>query len=379
VTSGGLRIGRVRGISIYLHPSWYLIFALITYSLITQYRSDHPAWSETQHWLAGLITSLLFFGSVLFHELAHSLVAQRFKIPVVSITLFVFGGLARIGREADNARQEFLIAAAGPASSYLLAGALYLFSLGCPQGSFAGVLAVWLLEINLILATFNLIPGFPLDGGRMLRSIVWGMTGNFSRATKIASNAGQFFAYTLILIGVLRAFTESPLNGLWLVFIGWFLRSAAVETYAQVAIHDQLQGLRVADVMSRDFAVIPRSTSLEDYLQEMLRTGQRCHLVTGDSNCVGMITVHNLNSVPREEWATTSVQAVMLPRQSMQTATPDDPVLRILERMQSQDISQMPVVSGDSIVGMVTRDAILRFLQTRLELTGMAESHHSPA
>jgi Zn-dependent protease/predicted transcriptional regulator len=378
ISSGGARIGRILGIPIYLHPSWFLVFALITYSLVRGYHTEQPSWNEPQQWLVALATSLLFFASVVFHELAHSVVAQRFKIPVISITLFVFGGVARIGREAESGKQEFLIAAAGPASSYFLAGTLYLLSLRYPETTIAGVMAVWLLEINFALATFNLIPGFPLDGGRILRSIVWGMTGNFSRATKIASRAGQFFAYGFILLGIWQAFTESPLSGLWLAFIGWFLRTAAGETYAQVAVRDQLNGLRVSDVMSTDLAVIPRSVTLEDYLQEVLRTGRRCHLVTGDNDCVGLITVHALNSVAREDWAGTSVQAVMLPRPKIHCAAPDEPLLRILERMNAEDISQMPVVSSDSIVGMVTRDSVLKFLQTRLELAGVAGSSRSP-
>jgi Zn-dependent protease/predicted transcriptional regulator len=368
-----MRIGRIFGIPIFLHSSWFIVFALITFSLVQQFNTQHPQWSPAQHWLVGGLTSILFFGSVLFHELAHSVVALRYKIPVVSITLFVFGGIARIGRDAKTAKQEFLIAAAGPASSYVLAGGFYLLAGAFPESGMVAALAGWLMNINFWLATFNLIPGFPLDGGRILRAIAWGIGGNFTRATKVASRGGQFFAYLFILYGVWRGLSGEIFEGLWVAFIGWFLLTAAAESYAQVTMRDQLQGMRAASVMSTDLPLISRSASLEDYLQELLRTGRRCHLVTGNGQLVGMITVHSLNQFPREEWTNTSVQAAMLPRAKIHWTTPEEPVLAILEHMQSEDINQMPVVSEEAVVGMVSREDILRMIQTRIEVGGLAE------
>ena len=373
MTRGGIRIGRVLGIPIYLHSSWFIVFALITFSLVRQFNVQHPQWSETQHWAIGGLTSLLFFGSVLFHELSHSMVALRFRIPVTSITLFVFGGVARIGRDAKTAAQEFLIAMAGPASSFALAGGFYLLSRAFPESTMTGALAAWLMTINFWLATFNLIPGFPLDGGRILRAIAWRVSGNYLRATKIASRTGQMFAYAFIVVGMWWAVSGQIFDGVWLAFIGWFLLTASAENYAQVAMHDQLAGLRASNVMSTDLPLISRSDSLEDYLRELLRTGRRCHLVTGDGQLVGMITVQSLNEYPREEWANTSVQAAMLPRSKILWTTPEEPVLAILEHMQSKDINQMPVVAGEAVVGMVAREDILRILQTRMEVGGMVE------
>ena len=370
---GGILIGRILGIPIYLHSSWFIVFALITFSLVQQFHTQHPQWSQAQHWTVGVLTSLLFFGSVLFHELSHSVVALRYKIPVVSITLFVFGGVARIGRDASSAKQEFLIAAAGPASSYLLAGGFYLLSGAFPESTMTAALAGWLMNINFWLATFNLIPGFPLDGGRLLRAIAWGISGNFTRATKVASRGGQFFAYLFILYGIWSALSGEIFEGLWVAFIGWFLLTAAAESYAQVAMRDQLQGLQASSVMSTDLPLISRSDSLEDYLKELLRTGRRCHLVTGNGQLVGMITVHNLNQIPREEWANTSVQAAMIPRDKILWTSPEEPILAILEKMQNQDINQMPVVSGEAVVGMVSREDILRIIQTRMEVGGLVE------
>jgi Zn-dependent protease/predicted transcriptional regulator len=370
---GGIRIGRVFGIPIYLHPSWFIVFALITYSLVLWFSTLHPQWSQAQHWTVGVLTSLLFFSSVLFHELSHSVVALHYKIPVVSITLFVFGGIARISRDASNAKQEFLIAIAGPLSSYFLSGGFWLLSRAFPGSTMVGALAGYLMFINFMLATFNLIPGFPLDGGRILRAIAWSVTGDFKRATKVASRGGQIFAYLFILLGAGLALSGEIFQGIWIAFIGWFLLTAAGESYAQVAMRDQLQGLRASNVMSTDLPLISRSDTLEDYLQELLRTGRRCHLVTGDGQLVGMMTVHELSKLPRDQWANTSVQAAMLPRNKIHWTTPEEPVLTILEQMQNENINQMPVVSGEAVVGMVAREDILRMIQTRLEVGGMAE------
>ncbi len=374
----GIRIGRILGIPIYLHPSWFIIFALITVSLATQFANQHPRWSQVQHWSLGVLTSLLFFGSVLFHELSHSVVALHYRIPVASITLFVFGGVARIGREPSRARQEFNIAVAGPVSSYMLAAGFWLLGRAFPSSEMLTALAGWLAQINAGLATFNLAPGFPLDGGRILRALVWGRTGDYTRATRAASRAGQLLAYVLIVAGIWQSLTSNFVGGLWLAFIGWFLLTAAQESYAQVAIRGALEALRAADIMSRDLPAVGRATSLEDYVHEMLRTGRRCHLVMEDGELQGLMTVHALNRVPREDWAVTSVQAAMVPRAQIRLAAPEEPVLALLERMQSEDINQMPVV-GDSgspgagrVVGIVTRDSILRVIRTRTEMGARA-------
>ncbi len=380
IRRGGIRIGRIFGIPIFLHPSWFIIFVLITLSLTTQFRQQHPAWTTVQHWGIGILTSLLFFGSVLFHELSHSVVALRYKIPVVSITLFVFGGVAHIGREPGNAKQEFNIAIAGPLSSYFLAGTFYVLTLVFPYAEMMGALAAWLAVTNFALATFNLVPGFPLDGGRILRAIIWGVTKDYSRSTRIAARSGQLIAYAMILIGIWQALTGQFTGGLWLAFIGWFLLTAAQESVAQVAVREALAGLRAADVMSHEVPTVSRESTLEDYSGEVLRTGRRCHLVVGDGRLLGMMNVPALNSVSREEWPVTSVQAVMIPRTKILWAAPEEPLLPLLERLIAADVNQMPVVSstdgaeGANVVGMVTRDSILRVIQTHMEL-GQAASN----
>jgi Zn-dependent protease/predicted transcriptional regulator len=368
----GIPIGRIFGIPIYLHPSWFIIFLLITLSLRTQFTSQHPGWTSVQHWTLGIVTSALFFASVVFHELSHSVAAMHYRIPVRSITLFVFGGLARISRDASNAGQEVNIAIAGPISSLFLAGCFWLVAHFSHGNDMVSAASVWLWQINGLLALFNLLPGFPLDGGRILRGIAWGVTGNFARATQIASSAGKLLAYLMIFAGIWQALNGNWVGGLWTAFIGWFLLSAAQESNAQVAIRDTLAGVRAEDIMSRDIPTVSRDMSLLEYVHEVLRTGRRCHIVTGAGKPVGLITMHSAQTVPRDEWANTSIQAVMLPIDRIHSASPEESVLGVLERMQTEDVNQMPVVSEGQIMGMIARDTILRLLQTRLQVGHLA-------
>jgi Zn-dependent protease/predicted transcriptional regulator len=354
-----------------------IIFVLITMSLAMQFTQEHPQWTSVQHWAVGVATSLLFFASVLFHELAHSMVARFYKIRVVSITLFVFGGVARIAREPSKAIQEFNIAIAGPIASLFLAFGFYSLTQFFPYAQMTGALAAWLWQTNAALALFNLLPGFPLDGGRIFRAIVWGVTKDFARATKVAGTSGKIVAYGMIVFGAWYAMRGQWTSGLWLAFIGWFLLNAAQESVAQVAIRETLSGLHAADVMSHEVPTVPRNMSLEEYGQEVARTGRRCHLVTTDDRLVGMINVHTLNSVPRNEWANMSVQGVMIPREKILWARPEEPLLGLLERLVSADVNQMPVVSdtendGAHIIGMITRDSILRVMQARSEVGSLS-------
>jgi Zn-dependent protease/predicted transcriptional regulator len=371
--SPGLRIGRILGIPIYVHASWVIIFGLITMSLAMQFTAEHPQWTSVQHWSVGVITSLLFFASVVFHELSHSMVARIYKIRVISITLFVFGGVARLAREPVKAIQEFNIAIAGPIASFFLAAAFYGLTLFFPYSEMTGALATWLWQTNAALAVFNLLPGFPLDGGRIFRAIVWGVTKDFSRATKIAGMSGKLVAYGMIVFGAWLGMKGQWTSGLWLAFIGWFLLNAAQESVAQVAIRETLSGLHAADVMSHEVPTVARDISLEEYGKEVARTGRRCHLVTTDDRLVGMMNVNTLNAVPRNEWGNMSVQGAMIPRDKILWARPDEPLLGLLERLVSADVNQMPVVSdtendGAHIIGMITRDSILRVMQARSEV-----------
>ncbi len=223
-----------------------------------------------------------------------------------------------------------------------------------------------------------MLPGFPLDGGRIFRALVWGISKDFTKATRVAGASGKLVAYAMILLGAWGAFNGYVTQGLWIAFIGWFLLTAAQESVAQITLRQTLTGLRAADVMSHEVPTVARDISLEEYGAEVLRTGRRCHLVLTDDRLVGMMNVHTLNSVPRDEWPHMSVQAVMIPREKILWASPDEPLLGLLERLLASDVNQMPVVgssanSGAHIIGMITRDSILRVVQTRAELAPLAE------
>jgi Zn-dependent protease/predicted transcriptional regulator len=369
----GIKIGRILGIPIYLHPSWFLIFALIAFSFVSEFDALQLNLPTSRLWGLGLVTSALFFGSLVFHEMAHSIMARHYKIPVISITLFVFGGIARISRDPSRAIEEFNIAVAGPISSFLLAGGFWLVDRGAGSNLILHTLAGSLALINFSLAVFNLLPGFPLDGGRIFRAIIWGVTKDYSRSTRIAARAGQFVAYGLIALGAGTALRDyAPLGGMiggvWLAFIGWFLLTAARQSRAQAEARGALEGLRVADIMTPELPTVGREISLEDYAREIMRTGRRAHLVVAHDQLVGLMTAEALHAVPNQDWDVTSVQAVMLPKNKLHWAAPEEPALSLLDRMRSIGMQQMPVITSGNVIGIVTRDSILRVLQTRHEV-----------
>jgi len=369
----GLKIARVFGIPIYLHSSWFLVFALLTYLLAAGFASSNQDWTQPQHWLMGLLASTLFFGSVLFHELAHSVVALYYRIPVTSITLFVFGGVARIARDPVRAWHEFLIASAGPLSSYLLAGVFRLVEAASPANTMPYEVGKWLAWINFSLATFNLVPGFPLDGGRILRSIFWGLTGSYTRSTRIAARGGQAVAYGMMALGLGgalfgRASGGGLLHGVWLAFIGLFLLSMAKQSYAQATTQGALEGLTAADIMTPETPSIPRDLSLQEYSQEVARTKCRAHLVVAEGQLAGLMTLEALKAVPQTEWAGTSVQAVMLPRDRVHWAAPAESALALLERMRQDNLQEIAVITDDRVAGLVTLESVAQAVQIRTEL-----------
>jgi Zn-dependent protease/CBS domain-containing protein len=372
----GIQVGRIYGIPIFLHTSWFIIFGLIAASFYSEYNALQLNIPSSRLVGLGLMTSLLFCTSLVLHEVAHSVIAKHYKIPVVAITLFVFGGVSRIGREPGRAIEEFNIAVAGPLSSLFLAGMFWLVERQAQAGSNAilTTLAGSLAGINAMLALFNLIPGFPLDGGHIFRAIVWGFNKDYARATHIAARSGQLIGLGMIALGGAAAILNyapvgGPVGGLWLAFIGWFILSAAKQSQAQVEARGALEGLRVADIMSAELHTVGREISLEDYAREMVRTGRRAHLVVAGDQLAGLVTAEALNSVPQEDWDVTSVQAVMLPKTKLHWAAPEEPALSLLDRMRTIGMQQMPVIARGNVVGIVTRDSILRVLQSRHELS----------
>lgn len=366
-----LRIGRVLGIELKLDYSWFIIFVLVVWSLANQYfPMTNPGWSVAAYWAMGAVTAMLFFGSVVAHELAHSLVSQAHGVVVRDITLFIFGGAAQISEEPKRARDEFLMALAGPATSLIVAvlfGLLWLVIL--PVSPLLHALAGWLARINVGLALFNLIPGFPLDGGRVFRAIVWSITGNLRRATQIATGLGRAVAYGFIFWGVWQIFVGNWADGLWIGFIGWFLENAATASYRQVALRDILIGHTAREAMMTDCPRIARGLPLDVLVYRVvLPSGRRCFPVMEDDHVLGLLTLHGIKQVPRERWATTLVEEAMLPQDELKTVGPDENLAVVFERMITEDINQFPVMENGKLLGMVARNNLFAFLRARAEL-----------
>lgn len=368
---GGVTIGKLFGISLRLNYSWFIIFALVTWALATGYfPAIYPNWSLATSIFTGLVTSLLFFGSVLAHELMHSLVAQASGIPVSSITLFIFGGVSQITEEPKEPKVELRIALAGPLTSIALGGIFWAIWFLLPgTAEVVTAVAFWLGLINLVLAGFNLIPGFPLDGGRVLRSILWWRSRNLRRATKTASNIGQGVGFLFIFGGLWLIFSGLWLNGLWLALIGWFLGNAAVGSYRQLALQQMLQGHAASEIMTRDCLIVHPDTTIEKLVNEhILPSGHRCFAVAADSHVLGLITLQNVKAVPRNLWATKMVREVMTPFENLKWVRPDEDLYSVLRTLTEQDVNQLPVVEEGKIVGMVARDNLLSFINVRDKL-----------
>jgi len=366
-----ISLGRILGISIGVDYSWFLIFALLTWSLATSYYPvEFGNWPLAQYWVVGAVTVILLFVSVLLHELGHSWVALRYKIPVRSITLFIFGGISQIEGEPPSAMAEFWIALAGPIVSFALA---LFFALIQPiSGSLVPLLALskYLAYINGALGLFNLIPGFPLDGGRVFRAIVWGVSHNLRRATIIAANLGRFVAFLFILVGVWQMFNGNIGNGLWIAIIGWFLESAAASQVRQQTIHDLLGNHRVADTMRHDYTVVNPETTLEKMVDEhILGTGQRSLIVEQNGKVVGLLTVHEIKKIPRTDWPNTTAAQVMIPFERMKRIRPDAELTDALGEMERDGVSQLPVMVDDQILGILGRDDVISLLSTLIQFS----------
>ena len=367
-----IKLGKISGIEIGLHYSWFIIAALIVFSLGEHFHHVNPHWSMWQVWITALITAVLFFVTLLLHELAHSLVAQRRGLRVRAITLFALGGVSQTQDDPSDAKTEFWVAIAGPITSLIIGFCCLAISMGLgwhmsaePQTVVTAVL-VWLGYINVGLALFNMIPGFPLDGGRVLRSIIWGIGKNADRSTRIAARIGQIVALLFILDGIWQFFHGGGFSGLWIAFIGWFLMDAAKASYAEVGVTEELRGTSVSDIMSRDCIVVNRGMSLQDFVDMyLLPTGQRCYLVEEQGRLVGLITPPDVAKIPRDRWDSTTVGEAMRPVNELHRVNPETPVLDALKLMAGNDINQLPVVSNGNFQGVVSRAQIIRLLQVR--------------
>jgi Zn-dependent protease/CBS domain-containing protein len=386
MTKNGFGIGKIFGINIRIDWSWLLIFALVSWSLAATLGQIHANWNVWMQWGLAILAALLFFASVLAHELAHSLVARANGVPVRNITLFLFGGVSNIQREPNSPLSELLFTVVGPLTSFIL-GAIFLV-LGV--GSFAlnhvtltdpltalsqigpiGTMCIWLGSVNILVAVFNLIPGFPLDGGRILRSVLWAITDNLNKATRWASWMGQAVAWALILAGISMIFGVTIpflgggfINGIWIIFIGWFLQNAAVQSYRNVVVQDILEAVPVKRMMYTDVPVVSADLSVarlvDDYI---MKSDNRAFIVFDGEKMLGLVTIEDVRKTTPETRNLTLVRDVMTPSQKMIVVSPDEEASEAFYRLESEDIRQLPVVNGNKIVGLLRRKDIIRWLQ----------------
>ncbi len=360
------RVARIAGIDIEIHPSWVLILAFVAFSLSDGFfPSQYESWSTAAYWAVGVGSALLLFLTVLIHELAHALVAQRRGLPVPRITLFIFGGMSHLQRQPASAGEEFQIAAAGPITSIIIAALTGLAGL-LVQGTNekAEAILFYLAVVNVALGVFNILPGFPLDGGRVLRSIAWKRTGSFRQATRIAAGVGEVFGYGLITVGFFLLLSGYVLDGLWLAFIGWFLLGAARGETANLQLEGVLKKLTARQVMRKEFPSVTPGTPIQEIVDEyMVGQGERAVMVANDGTVLGLLTVSDVRRVPREAWQNTPAQRIMTPRSSVVTVEAEKPAVDVLVLLGEKGLNQLPVLEEGRMIGMITRRELLDRIQ----------------
>ena len=370
---GGVKLGKVLGFEISIDWSWLLIFFLVVYTLANGYfPSFYPSFNIATNWIVGVLAALLLFVSVLIHELSHSLVARSYGTEVKGITLFLFGGVSQTTSEPKSAREEFWMAIVGPVTSFALAAAFYLIGgIGALSSWPTPVVAVlgYLAMINFFLGAFNLVPGFPLDGGRVLRSVVWGFTDDLPKATRYASYIGQGFGFVLMSFGFLNIMSGRLIGGLWLIFIGWFLTGAARTSYQQVLMRQALSGIRVEQVMTTDVPAIPAEMSVRRFVDDQLLHHEfSCYPVTRDDVVVGVVGAEEVRTVPSNKWDEITVGEVTHHINGDYEVTADDDAWDALAKLASQEVCRLVVVEDGHLKGTVGRDSVFRLIQTKMQL-----------
>lgn len=365
-----IKLGRIFGIEIGIHSSWFLIAFLIVFSLASQFHAANKQWSSSTIVAMALFTGGLFFVSLVLHELAHSVFAKSHGIPVKEITLFALGGVSQIEKNPTSAQTEFWMAFVGPLTS-LVIGVVCLLARRVvgPPATPAYAMCSWLGYINLGLAVFNFIPGYPLDGGRILRAALWWRNGDADRSTRAAARTGQVVGMFFIALGIIQFFAGQGFGGLWIAFIGWFLLQAAGESYAEVTMTHVLGGVTVKDIMSRDCPEVDGHDNVQTFVEEkLLRSGDRCFVVLSDGELAGLVTPHEVRTVDRARWPYTTLYDIMRPVEELHTVAPETPLKSALEIMSRENLNQLPVVVNAHLEGMLTRAQVLSYLHNRMEL-----------
>lgn len=368
-----IKLATVFGVELGLHYSWLIIALLITFSLAAQFHTTNRAWGEGVIWGAAIVTGILFFACLFAHELSHALVAKARGIPIHKITLFLLGGMAQIEGEPSNPSTEFWMGIVGPITSGVIGVILlgiaravgWASNTAAPTPGMA--ILVWLGYINLALAAFNMIPGFPLDGGRVLRAIIWWINKDARRSTQIAARVGQVVALLFIGYGIFSFFMGGTVGGIWIAFIGWFLLQAAGASYLQSKLGTALAGLQVRDIMSNDCAFVSPDMPLDQFVGEILRSGRRCSLVVDNDRLVGLITPSEVRAIDPATLPQRRVSDAMRSTNQLHLVPPEMPASEALETMAREDVNQLPVTENGHVEGVVTRGHILRLFQLRSE------------
>lgn len=366
-----LVLGHYRGIRLEVHVSWLVIFALLLVTMSAGLQHHYEHWPLAVAVLTALFTSLAFFASIVAHELGHSLVALRRGVPVKAITLFIFGGVAQMSRDADTPDDEFWIAIAGPVVSFALAvlfGALSQITTGLYEP--LTVALGWLAVINLVVAVFNLIPGFPLDGGRVFRAAVWKFTGDARKGIEAAVKGGRLVAYALFALGLWNILVVGNLiGGLWITLIAWFLLNMAQAQGRMYDLRERLSGVRARDLARHDIPLVEPGTAISDWVyHEVLPGGQRAHIVGDRHRVHGLVSLSDARKVPQGEWATTRVDDVMTPVEGLISAKPETGAAEVLQLITEHNLNQVPVMEGQRVLGWIDRHQLLHTIDLHMEL-----------
>lgn len=368
-----IRIGSLLGIPILINPSWFVLFGITTWLLAAEV---FPNWledaSRTTYFLMAASSVVLFFASIILHELAHSVVAKSYKIPVRSITLFVFGGVAHITREARKPLAELLMAAAGPLTSLALGVAFFglWHAIGAQEDRAIDYVIIWLAVTNGAVGIFNLAPAFPMDGGRIFRSLIWLIGRDFNRATVIAGWTGRGFAWLLIALGVLAVMdvnvyiADAGFGGLWLVFIGLFLENAARQSLVQNRYVRALDHYRARELMFSDPPVVDADMTVASLARGVLEINPRvCYFVEANGALAGIISAYQMRAIPESQWDSVTAAQAMVPSGAMKGIDPETKVSDVLMDMEQADLTHLPVVHDGRVVGVIGRDRILGVLR----------------
>jgi len=365
---GGIHLGTVAGIKIGLDYSWFVIFGLVLLVMGAGYLPNAlPNTSTIVIWVLALLTTILFFASVLGHELAHSILARINGLPIEGIDLFIFGGIAKLQEEPRSPRQEFIIAIVGPLTSFVVFAVLWIALR--PISLPLAVVAEYVAQINILLGAFNLIPGFPLDGGRVLRAIMWSRTGSLRRATQVATSVGQFFGYALIILGLVELFVTQSFGGIWLAFIGWFLLQAAQASYQQLLTRESITGVKVREILSTTPPIIPANINVHDAIDHyFMEYPANVFPVMHGGQLLGVIGVEEVRKVDYSARAITPVAQVVRTVAEDHFVSPDDDAFTALEKISRQGSGLLIVMAGENFAGIITQQDLLRLVQLRLQL-----------